>query len=277
MNMNSDIWRSERSAFSLAQRPLFVPSLSGGKDSTAMLLMMIERDMPIDAVLFADTGVEFPEMYEHLARVDAYLYEKRGLHITTLRHPKGFEWLMFDEPKKKPSTIERRLRLGFPLCGSGWPGIRARWCTGHLKIDLINKETKRLNAGKPALHFVGIAADEAHRCKDQQYPLVEWGVTEADALRYCYAHGFDFGGLYEIYHRASCWLCPFQRIDQLRKLRTHHPELWEKLLALDQRAIEQFGDTPLGVFKQNWTVAALHERFTREEKEEAHSNGCVQD
>lgn len=41
-------------------------SLSGGKDSTAMLLLMIEQDMPIDVVLTADTGMEFPEMYEHL-------------------------------------------------------------------------------------------------------------------------------------------------------------------------------------------------------------------
>ena len=35
-------------------------SLSGGKDSTAMLLLMIERDMPINMVLSADTGMEFP-------------------------------------------------------------------------------------------------------------------------------------------------------------------------------------------------------------------------
>ena len=33
-----------------------------------MLLMMIERGMPIDMVLTADTGMEFPEMYEHLER-----------------------------------------------------------------------------------------------------------------------------------------------------------------------------------------------------------------
>lgn len=32
-------------------------SLSGGKDSTAMLLLMIERDMPIDVVLTADMYV----------------------------------------------------------------------------------------------------------------------------------------------------------------------------------------------------------------------------
>ena len=59
-------------------------SLSGGKDSTAMLLLMIEQDMPIDVVLNADTGMEFPEMYRHWDRVEQYLYRERGLHLTIL-------------------------------------------------------------------------------------------------------------------------------------------------------------------------------------------------
>ena len=71
-----------------------------------MLLLMIERDMPIDMVLSADTGMEFPEMYEHLAKLDEHLFRERGIHITTLRHPKGFEYLMFDEPKQKPRSLE---------------------------------------------------------------------------------------------------------------------------------------------------------------------------
>ena len=89
-------------------------SLSGGKDSTAMLLLMIERDMPINMVLSADTGMEFPEMYEHLAKLDEHLFRERGIHITTLRHPKGFEYLMFDEPKQKPRSLENRAKLGIP-------------------------------------------------------------------------------------------------------------------------------------------------------------------
>lgn len=96
-------------------------NLSGGKDSTALLLLMIEKGMPIDQVLTADTGMEFPEMYQHLARVDAYLYQQRGLHITTLRHPKGFERLMFEEPKQKEASILRRKEAGLPLFGNGWP------------------------------------------------------------------------------------------------------------------------------------------------------------
>ena len=96
-------------------------SLSGGKDSTAMLLLMIERDMPVDVVLTADTGMEFPEMYEHLQKLDDLLCRERGIHITTLRHPKGFEWLMFEEPKVKQSSIENRQKLGVPLYGNGCP------------------------------------------------------------------------------------------------------------------------------------------------------------
>ena len=236
------------------------------KDSTAMLLLMIERGMPIDTVISADTGMEFPEMYEHLAKVDEYLFRERGLHITTLRHPKGFEWMMFEEPKQRKSSLENRARFGVPPYGNGWPGIHVRWCTGQLKTHLVNKEVNRLKADKAALHYVGIAADETKRCKDDIYPLVMWCITEADALQICYDRGFDFGGLYKIYNRASCWCCPFQRIGELRKLRRHHPELWARLMELDERAIAQFGPGPLGQFRKDWTVARLEARFAEEER-----------
>ena len=214
-------------------------SVSGGKDSSALLLLMIEKDMPIDCVLYADTTMEFPEMEAHIAKLDDLLYRERGIHITTLRHPHGFEWLMFDVPQQQKRAIERRIAMGQPLTGYGWPGMKVRWCTGQLKTHLMTKEVNRLKKEKNALHHIGIAADEAHRCKDDpqnRYPLVEWGITEAQALQICYDRGFDFGGLYEIYHRASCWCCPLQRIDELRKLRIHHPELWTRLREMDNRA-----------------------------------------
>ena len=193
------------------------------------------------------------------------MQRERGLSITILRHPQGFEYLMFEEPKQKAASIANRKQMGVPLCGNGWPGIRVRWCTGQLKTHLIAKEVNQLKAEKNALHYVGIAADEAQRCKGDQYPLVEWGITESEALQHCYARGFRIGNLYEIYHRASCWCCPFQRIGELRKLRRHHPELWQQLMDMDNRALAQFGQTPLGRFKENWTVDQLDKRFAKED------------
>ena len=71
--------RSEGDAFLIPQNHFRAVSLSGGKDSTCVLLLMLEREMPIDMVLFADTGMEFPEMYEHLAQLDEHLFRERGI------------------------------------------------------------------------------------------------------------------------------------------------------------------------------------------------------
>ena len=47
-----------------------VVSFSGGKDSTAMLLMMIERNMTIDEIVFFDTGWEWGQVYENVKLVE---------------------------------------------------------------------------------------------------------------------------------------------------------------------------------------------------------------
>ena len=199
-------------------------------------------------------------MYEHLCKVDDFLYRERGIHITYLKHHEGFEYLMFERPVERDEKWK-----SLPPFGYGWPGMGKRWCTGTLKTHLINKYVNGLKAHRIVKHYIGIAADEPGRIKGECYPLVEWGVTEAEALQGCYKCGFDWGGLYEIYHRCSCWCCPFQRIGELRKLRHHHPELWQRLREMDARARAQFGPGPLGQFKQDWSVEALEERFANED------------
>ena len=54
----------------------YIVSLSGGKDSTAMLLRLIEEGYPIDLILFCDTGLEFPQMYDHLKRLEQHIGKK---------------------------------------------------------------------------------------------------------------------------------------------------------------------------------------------------------
>ena len=57
--------------------PFFVCSLSGGKDSSAMLLRLLEENRPVDMILFCDTGLEFPDISAHFcAAINPYLLMK---------------------------------------------------------------------------------------------------------------------------------------------------------------------------------------------------------
>ena len=42
-------------------------SFGGGTNSTAMLCGMYERGIKPDLLMFADTGSEYPQTYEHVA------------------------------------------------------------------------------------------------------------------------------------------------------------------------------------------------------------------
>jgi 3'-phosphoadenosine 5'-phosphosulfate sulfotransferase (PAPS reductase)/FAD synthetase len=46
-----------------------IVSFSGGKDSTAMLLRLLEENYQVDDIVFFDTGWEFPEILEHVQKV----------------------------------------------------------------------------------------------------------------------------------------------------------------------------------------------------------------
>jgi len=78
-----------------------VVSFSGGKDSTAMLLMMIEKGIKIHRIINVDTTKEFPEMYEHVEEVKKMIHPYKietikidfdywfGEHIKTKGKRKG--------------------------------------------------------------------------------------------------------------------------------------------------------------------------------------------
>ena len=206
-----------------------VVSFSGGKDSTAMLLRMIEENMQIDEILFCDTGLEFPEMYDHVKKVEEYI----GRPITKLKAEKDFMYWAAEHEFTTNSGKIKGYPKGSTVKGYGYPSMRLRWCTRSLKIDIINKHLTELNKKYEVCQYIGIAADEQHRKKEFNYPLIDWNMTEADCIQYCKERGFDFGGLYEIWSRVSCWCCPLQGTDSMRKLKTHRPQLWDELKKID--------------------------------------------
>ena len=207
-------------------------SLSGGKDSTAMLLMMIEKKIKIDYIVFFDTGWEFPEMYKHIDKLEKYINRK----ITRLKSEDTF------------GELFKRYK--------GFPSVKVRWCTAR-KVDNINKFC---NKYKPYIQWIGFSFGERKRIKktiNYCYPLVDWKITEEDALKYCYGKGFDWGGLYKKYNRISCWNCPLQSLDNLKALWLYFPEYWQRLLKMQKQSEWQF--------RLDYTLEELDERFRREE------------
>jgi len=57
-----------------------IVSFSGGKDSTAMLLRMLENGMKIDEIIYCDTTKEFPNMIEHIEKVKKYIISNNKFH-----------------------------------------------------------------------------------------------------------------------------------------------------------------------------------------------------
>lgn len=205
-----------------------IVSFSGGKDSTAMLHMMLERGEQIDDVIFFDGGWDWPQMYEHLDLVE----EKTGIKITRLKPEKSFDWWML-EYEPDPRRLKRA-----PYKGYGWPGATCRWCTRE-KAGTINRYLKELKKEFEVIQCIGFAVGEERRVKKKmlepqfRYPLIEYNVDETEALFYCKNLGYTWGGLYDYFDRVSCFCCPLQCKKEMLLKKRHFPEIWEKIRQMD--------------------------------------------
>lgn len=252
----------------MKKQKYYAISFSGGKDSTCLTLKYLllnsisPTEYPLDEIVFCDTYMEFPDMITHIAKVEKVI-NSYGFTLTRLKSEKSFEYYLLEHKFKK--RMKKAIYHEVPLQGYGWAGSRSRWCTNKLKQDVIAKHFRELDKIYDVIHLIGIAVDEQYRLDrknaglgNKQYPLVEWNMTEADCLKYCYDLGYDWNGLYEHFSRVSCWCCPLQSLEDLRKLRTEYPDLWTKLRELDNKNWR--------VFSGNATVEDLEVRFQLEEK-----------
>ena len=246
-----------------------VASFSGGKDSTAMVLRMIEVGEQLDEVLCCDTGLEFPAMYDHISKVREAV-ENAGIKFTVLKSDKGFDYYF----RLIPACSSKHKKN---YHGYGWPNMHMRWCTKYLKTELMNDYLK----DRDVIQCTGLAADEEKRIKrknnsSHRHPLAEWGWNESVCLGYCYGKGYDWydpatgKGLYSIFSRTSCWLCPLQRIGELRKLYAYYPDLWEELgrMESDLRQSRESEGMPFNTWKYKADASweQLNARFQAEEK-----------
>ena len=225
----------------------YVASVSFGKDSLAMLLKIIEQNLPLDEVVFYDTGAEFACIYQIRDDVIRKYLKPRGIKYTELKPKTGFFDMMLNKKVKH--------RDGTISTGYSWCGGSCRWGTAY-KAQTINKYLKDCKV------YVGIAYDEPKRierakAKGQLLPLVDFKMTEQDCLDYCRLHNFswiEYGiPLYQILDRVSCWCCANKNKKELLAYYKHLPSYWFNLKLLQERT-----DRP---FKGDKTVFDLEEEF----------------
>jgi 3'-phosphoadenosine 5'-phosphosulfate sulfotransferase (PAPS reductase)/FAD synthetase len=198
-----------------------IVSFSGGKDSTAMLLRMIELNYQIDEVIFADTTFEFPEMYMWINKIESILPFK----ITKVTAPHSFDSWFYGIPKRGKRGKQGIIR-GFP------PEFYGCWWQRDCKTNAISKKI-----GKGNIVYMGIASDEFKRSKAKRYskgdntykfPLIDWNWSESDCVKYLESKGLKHP-LVTKFKRTGCWLCPKQSKKSLYSLYIHYPILWERL------------------------------------------------
>ena len=195
--------------------------------------------MPLDEVVFYNTGMEFKAIYAIRDRIIKEL-KKRGIKFTELHPVNPFLYDMLERPV---TSKEKGTHKGY-----GWCGGVCRWGTSE-KVATIDKHTKGCHV------YVGIAVDEPERWKRlpswKSSPIAEAGMTEKDCLIFCKKRGYEWleNGidLYEILDRVSCWCCANKNRRELKNIYIHLPEYWERL-----KAIQKCLDRPMKNFR-DWS------------------------
>lgn len=208
----------------------YIASVSFGKDSLAMLLLLIKNQYDLDEVIFYDTGMEFQAIYD-IRDITKELLHKLNIKYTELKPNESFTYKMLEKEVHKRNG---QLQKGYGLCGG-----RCRWGTTE-KNKTIEKYLKE-QYGQDYKEFIGIAYDETTRIEKERnehklLPLVDWKMTEKDCLEYCYNNGFywEENGirLYDVLVRVSCWCCGNKNKKELENMRVYLPEYYLKYIDL---------------------------------------------
>lgn len=235
----------------------YVASCSCGKDSLAMVLTLIEKECPLDCVIFVDLGKEFNSIYDTWDKLTSIL-DKHNIKYKRLTLNYSFDYYFSEHEVKTRNNSYKK--------GYSWCGGRTRWGTS-LKSTLIDNFYKKEFGDEVICEYVGIAKDELNRVQFKRsknvkiYPLILWGMTENDCLTKCYKNGFTYQEangvqLYQILDRVSCYCCANKNLKELESIYKFLPDYWQKIKGLQAKTTRQMRD--------DYALEELEERFKKE-------------
>lgn len=235
----------------MAKKVRHVLGLSGGKDSTA-LAVLLHKQIPNIEYFFCDTHKELQETYDYLDRIKARL----GIKIHYLSANRGFDhWL--------------------DLHGGMSPSPQMRWCTIMMKI----KPFEKFVGDDPVLSYIGIRADENRDGYISTkpnitpvYPFKEQGLVKADIVRILEESGIGMPDYYRWRSRSGCFFCFFQRKYEWVMLAEEHPDLFEQAIAYEENHSDgriytwTQGETLRELLARKDEIIAKHEKAMQREK-----------
>jgi len=224
--------------------PKYIASCSFGKDSLATILLAKEHGDPLDEAVYCEVmfdktiSGEVPEHREFIYSRAIPALERMGVRVVILRSEKTYVDLFTGRITRGP---KKGMVRSFPICGRC---AVQRDC----KIRPIKHYQKTLPPS--TVQYLGIAQDEQERLLrlegGRQISLLDkYNFTEQNAKELCEKAGL-LSPVYEFTDRGGCWFCPNAKREELRHLYDHHPDLWARMLELQDlpgKVTEKFNRT----------------------------------
>ena len=208
-------------------------SYGGGVNSTALLIGLHQHRIPVDLILFADTGAEHPHTYAYLDIMDRWLKDHGMPPITRVyKTTWDGKQLTLEQECLQSGTLPS-IAYGFKRCSLKHKiGPQDKFCNRYPPCRKV------WAAGKRVVKFIGYDAGEGYRSDkvllgdladpkySKWYPLMEWGWDRAACMQAIENAGLPQPG------KSSCFFCPSMRAEEIIHLRDHHPDLFRRAIAL---------------------------------------------
>lgn len=236
-----------------------IVSVSGGKDSTALLLLAIERQTENLQAVFADTGHEHPQTYEYVQYLSDKVFPIRTVKADfsdDIARKRAFVATKWREQGVQEELVLRALDALKPtgnpfldLCiwKGRFPSTKARFCSEELKRNPIIEQVQLplIEQGDDIISWQGVRADESlarrhlteRELKGQwpngaelwnYRPILKW--TAQNCFDMHKKHGIKHNPLYE--HgmgRVGCMPCIHARKDELLAISQRFPAEIERV------------------------------------------------
>lgn len=217
----------------MASVPLMV-SYGGGINSTAMLVGLHEHGIRPDAILFADTGGERPNVYAYIDKVSEWCESIGFPAVQVVRHVYASGKYSTLEEECLGSQTLPSIAYGFKKCSLKWKvEPQERWAKQWAPAIECWKD------GHKVLKAIGYHAGEEHRsvkANDDKYEYVyflrQWKWYQEDCVA-----AVERAGL-ESAHKSARFFCPSSKPKEIIELSSAYPDLMKRALKIEQVALD---------------------------------------